>query len=97
MKAALLNVNDWNIIHCNIISLYAHHDELLPLLNVLRVKFDILCFPKSLLTDVTKQLINFQSYQSYQSYHSLMPINKRGGGISIFLKDSIRAKHLYSI
>ena len=39
-----------------------------------------------------KQLINFQGYQSF---HSLRPINKRGGGISIFIKDSIRAKHLY--
>ena len=27
--------------------------------------------------------------------HSLRPINKRGGGISIFIKDSIRARHLY--
>ena len=39
-----------------------------------------------------KQLINFQGYQSF---HSLRPINKRGGGISIFIKESIRAKHLY--
>ena len=38
------NVNDLNIIHCNIRSLYAHHDEFLSLLGVLRVKFNILCF-----------------------------------------------------
>ena len=44
------------------------------------------------LLDATKQLINFQGYQSV---YSLRPINKRGGGISIFIKDSIRAKHLY--
>ena len=86
------NVNDLNIIHCNIRSLYAHHDEFLALLSVLRVKFDILCFSESWLTDATKQLINFQRYQSF---HSLRPINKRGGGISIFIKDSVRAKHLY--
>ena len=59
---------------------------------MLRVKFDILCFSESWLTDATKQLIKFQGYQSF---HSLRPINKRGGGISIFIKDSIRAKHLY--
>ena len=41
------NVNDWNIIHCNIRSLYAHHDEFLSLLSVLRVKFDILYFSES--------------------------------------------------
>ena len=35
------NVNDLNIIHCNIRSLYAHHDEFLALLSVLRDKFDI--------------------------------------------------------
>ena len=81
-----------NTIHCNIRSLYAHHDEFLSLLSVLRVKFDILCFSESWLTDATKQLLNFQGYQSF---HSLRPINKRGGGISIFIKNSIRAKHLY--
>ena len=37
------NVNDLYIIHYNIRSLYAHHDEFLSLLlNVLRVKFAIL-------------------------------------------------------
>ena len=86
------NVNYLNIIHCNIESLYAHHNEFLSLLSVLRDKFDILCFSESWLTDATKQVINFQGYQSF---HSLRPINKRGGGISIFTKDSIRAKHLY--
>ena len=86
------NVNDLNIIHCNIRVLYAHHDEFLSLLSVLRVKIHILCFSESWLTDATKQLINFQGYQSF---HSLRPINKRGGGISIFIKDSIWAKHLY--
>ena len=35
------------------------------------------------------------NFQGYQSFHSLRPINKREGGISIFIKDSIRAKHLY--
>ena len=78
------NVKDLNIIHCNIKSLHAHHDEFLALLSVLRVKFDISCFSDSWLTDTTKQLINFQGYQSF---HSLRPINKRGGGISIFIKD----------
>ena len=91
-KNCIINVNDLNIIHCNIRSLYAHHDKFLSLLSVLSVKFYILCFSESWLTDATKQLINFQGYQSF---HSLRPINKRGGGISIFIKDSIRAKHLY--
>ena len=65
------NVNDLNIIHCNIRSLSAHHDEFLSLLSVLWVKFDILCFSESWLTDATKQLINFQGYQSF---HSLRPL-----------------------
>ena len=85
------NVNDSNIIHSNIRFLCAHHDEFLALLSILCVKFYILCFSESWLMDVTKQLINFRGYQSF---HSLRPINKRGGGISIFIKDSIRAKHL---
>ena len=69
-----------------------HHDEFLALLSVLRVKFKKkLCFSESQLTDATKQLVSFQGYQSF---HSLRPINKREGGISIFVKDSIRAKYL---
>ena len=76
------NVNDLNIIYCNIRSLYEHHDGFLALLSVLRVKFDILCFSLSWLTDATKQLIIFEGYQSF---HSLRPINKRGGGIGIFI------------
>ena len=56
------NVNDLNIIHSNIRSLYAHHDEFLALRNVLSVKFSILCFSESWLTDATKQLICFQGY-----------------------------------
>ena len=76
---SVTNVNDLNIIHCNIRSLYAHHDEFLSLLSILWVKFHILCFSESWLTDATKQLINFQGYQSF---HSLRPINKRVGGIA---------------
>ena len=59
----ITNVNDLNIIHCNIRFLYAHHDEFLALLSVLHVKIYILCFTESWLTDATKQLVSFQGYQ----------------------------------
>ena len=52
------NVNLLNIIGCNIRSLYAHHDEFLALLNILHVKFDILCLSESWRTDAT--IITFQ-------------------------------------
>ena len=78
----IINVNDLNIIHYNIRSLYAHHDEFLALRRVLHVKFYILCFSESWLTDAINWL------------PPLRPINKHGGGINIFIKDSIRAKHL---
>ena len=41
------NMNDLNIIHCNIRYPYMHHDEFLALLSILCVKFDILCFSVS--------------------------------------------------
>ena len=44
------NVNNLNTIHCNIRSLYAHHNEFLSLLGILCVKFGILCFSESWLT-----------------------------------------------
>ena len=59
----LTDVHDLYIIHCNIRSLYAHHDEFLALLRVIYVKFDLLCFSKSWLTDATKQFTSFQGYQ----------------------------------
>ena len=83
------NVNDLNIIHCNIRSLYAHHDEFLSLLSVLRDKFDILCFSQSWLTDATKQLINFRGYSSF---HSLRPINKRGA----YLLKTLLKQHIFT-
>ena len=86
------NVNYFNIIHWNIKSLYAHHDKFFALHSVLLIQIYILCFSESWLMDATKQLVSFQGYQSF---YSLRPINKRGGGISMFIKDSIRAKHLY--
>ena len=74
-----------------VVELQARTYDLIYLNEVILNSFDILCFSESWLTEATKQLINFQGYQSF---HSLRPINKRGGGISIFIKDSIRATHL---
>ena len=85
------NVNDLSIIHCDIRSLYAHHDEFLALLSVLHINVGIFCFSfESWLTVATKQQVNLQGYQSF---HSIMPINKREGGSSILIKYSLRAKH----
>ena len=56
--------------------------------SYLHVKFDILCFSESWLIDATKQLHGHFSRISIISL-SQAYINKRGGGINIFIKDSI--------
>ena len=48
---------------------------------------------QSVLSDGRKQTAGLFSRISIISF-SYRPINKRGGGISIFVKDSIRAKYL---
>ena len=68
----ITNVNNLNIIHYNIRSLYAHHDEFLALLRALHVKFVILYFSESWLTNATKQLVIFQGYQSFHSQLGLV-------------------------
>ena len=54
-KNSVKNVNDLNIIHCNIKDLYEHHDEFLSLRTV-HVEFDTLFISDIWLTDATKLL-----------------------------------------
>ena len=78
------NVNNFSIINLNIRSITANIDGFNAFINTLNVKFDIITFTESWLNNSTKNLINIDGYYSL---HSLRPVN-RGGGISIFLKDS---------
>ena len=43
-ESCIANINNLNIIHCNIRFLYAHHDEFLALLSILRVKLKKIMF-----------------------------------------------------
>lgn len=74
--------NDIAILHINIRSLFHKIEHLKGLLAQLKVKFDILCFTESWLSDSNKKLV---SILGYNSFHSLRPAGQRGGGISVFI------------
>ena len=86
------NHNSLSIINFNIRSLTANIDTFNAFLSTLNTNFDILCFTESWLNYSTANLINLNGYFSV---HSLRPIN-RGGGISVFLKNSMNCAKIDS-
>ena len=76
---------DLNILHLNIRSINTSIDELTTFLDDLKCKFDVICITESWLNDATAQLYHIYGYQTF---HSLRPINKMGGGITVFVSDA---------
>ena len=86
------NGNNFSVLNLNIRSITANIDPLNAFLSTLNTKFDILSFTESWLTDETRNLIFLNNYNSLHCLRS----SKRGGGISIFVKNSISFKRIES-
>ena len=86
-------ISDLAIIHLNIRSLSANFDHVYALFQMLDIKFDIICFTESWLTESTKSLYEFPNYQSFHSLRG----NKRGGGVSVYVHDTLRVEKLSHI
>ena len=84
--------NDFSILNLNIRSISSNIDILNSFLSTLNRQFDVLSFTESWLNETTKNLI---SINNYYSLHSLRP-SKRGGGVSIFIKNNISSKLIES-
>ena len=78
--------NNFSIINQNIRSLKANIDQFDCFMKTVNYKFDALCFTESWLNNDTKDLIHFDGFKSF---HSLRTDGKRGGGISIFLRENV--------
>ena len=76
---------DLSILHYNIQSLPAKYDSLVAEVSQLGFKFDIMCFTESWLTPESKDSVYFESYSAY---HSLRPGGRRGGGISVYVRET---------
>ena len=81
--------DDFCVLHLNIRSIYNKVDELISLISLVNFSFDAICISESWLNSNTKDLI---SIPGYNAFHSLRPIGKRGGGVSIFVKESYHVK-----
>ena len=57
----------------------------------LKFKFDVLCFTQSWLTADSQDLFKFNCYNSF---HSLRPAGERGGGVSVYVRDSFDVKEI---
>lgn len=82
---------DLSVMHLNIRSLNAHFDEFVALVQLLPIKFDVICFTESWLRDSTKHLFHIEGFTAY---HSLRPGNRTGGGVSVFVNDRFRVERV---
>jgi len=84
--------SDLSIVHLNCRSLACNKDEIVVLLDLLKIKFDVICFTESWLTTHNHNLYDLDGYNSF---HCLRPENyKRGGGISVFVRECFTAVKL---
>ena len=81
---------DLNIFHINIRSLYSNLDDINSFLQLIKYKFNILCFTESWLSNATKDLVSFPGNKSFHQLRN----NKRGGGISVFVSELYGCKKL---
>jgi len=81
--------NDLKILNWNIRSLSAHFDELLAFLGCIKYEFDVISITESWLNEANQHLFKIDGYEAF---HSLRPANKRGGGVTVYVKSSLKAK-----
>jgi len=86
-----VTVSDISVVHMNVRSLSCNIDEVLALFSSLRCKFDIICFTETWLTDNNKHLFTFDGYNGF---HCVRPLLRRGGGVSIYVKNIYSASVL---
>lgn len=75
-------------LHLNVRSLNKHMDDLTSFLNELEFEVDVLAISE---TWMTENSIDFSNIDGYQSFHQFRH-EKRGGGVSLFVKDTREAK-----
>ena len=86
--------SDLSIIHCNIRSLNANGEEFISFLHTLKLNFDVICFSETWCKD--EDLLN-SFFPNYKGFHSYRPENKRGGGVSIYVRKRFHTKLLNQI
>ena len=88
-KCAELSLNDLNfsIFHLNVRSLPKHFNELQNYLTNLNLKFSVIGLTETWLTEHTADLYELEGYRHFKLFRS----SKRGGGVSLYIKDNLEA------
>ena len=81
------------LIHYNIRSLLPKLDEIKSEISNLNCEFDIICFTESWLSESTVNLAIFEGYANYNTMRN----GRRGGGISVFVKERFKCKKLTNV
>ena len=78
------DTSDLKLLHLNVRSLYPKLDEINVILDLMHVNFDFLCFSETWLNLSTVNMIKFESYRHF---HVTREYDRRGGGISMFVRN----------
>ena len=81
------------IICANVRSCNSNFDSLINLLESRKISFDILMLTETWLTDQSKSLYELDGYKNVSIYR----INKRGGGLRVYVKQSLETVTLDSL
>ena len=83
---------NFSVFHCNIRSINANGDDLINYLETINHKFDLICLSETWSKDI--QFLN-SFFPSYFGFHTTRPVDKRGGGVSIFIKTKFKARKIF--
>ena len=81
--------HNYSLLHCNIRSLSKHYDDLTLLLTTIGCSFDVIGCSESWLNDYSYvDLFNLEGY----TLHLKNRPNRRGGGVCLYVKNSLHVK-----
>ena len=85
------NNSSFSLIHVNIRSVNANGDAFVTYLSTLKLKFSVIC-----LTETWSNEHNFLDdiFDSYKGFHAFRTVDRRGGGISIYVHNNFKIRQL---
>ena len=83
----------FKILSLNIRSLSKHYEELSNLISSLSFTFSCIILTETFQNEDKKSLYSLTGYDSFEIYRG----KKKGGGVSVFIKEEFKAKQFYSI
>ena len=86
------NISNLFVMHLNIRSLYSNWDEFTSCLDMFKLKFSVIVITETWLDSCSLHY----NLPGYKAFHTIRQ-NGRGGGVSIFVENSIDCEHIKPI